>query len=159
MEQISQSNFEESQGILWNAKEEILDENLKKATEIFLHLSDELGSGDLYNILDKIWELTRFEPEIQKFIYDIEGFEFLAKDVTRALDRESKIKRYHLDKKMHHGGRPSEIKHYHHHYKLLKNGGESYIFNDLSHLMSDAKQKLSRTSFWRLKKEINNLKV
>jgi hypothetical protein len=155
MENIPQTNLKESQGILWNAKEEIPNEDLKKATEVFLHLSDEYKPKDLYKILVKIWELAKFEPENQKLVYDIEGFEFLAEDVMRALDRESKIKRYHLDKTRYHGGRPSEIKQYLHHYKLLKNGGESYIFNDLSHLMIDAKQKLSRTSFWRFKKEIN----
>lgn len=144
----SQDNL--SQEIL-EVREKLKDKQSKDLIMRIIQNIEHLGVENLNKILDKILELNQFEGDSLKTIYDIEGFEFDTEDVLRALNREYKIKRFYLDKTMHHGGRPPEVEPYVRLWKHFKDNDDQDMCDNVRY---DAEIKLSRTSFWRFKKEV-----
>lgn len=152
--EIKQGRKDYSLGLLWECKEEMTHIPTKKSVECLISLINEYKPIDVFEIIEMIHEL-KYMVESNNYCYD-ENLSFDLSDVKRAIEREYKLKKSKTDSSIYKGGRPSKIKEYLAEYMWLKEG-HTFAFKDEGEFFNVAKNDLSRTSFWRLQKEIKQL--
>ena len=149
-----QNRKDEALGELWNCKEEIKHRATKKSVEHLIRLLEEYKPIDVVEILDLIHDL-KFKVESNNYCND-EELKFDLDDVKKSIEREWKIKKSKSSNITYKGGRPSIINEYIREYVYLKEG-HTFTYNNETEFWNIAKFRLSRTSYWRLRKKIEEL--
>jgi len=147
-----QNRKDKALGELWNCKEELEHNAIKQSVGLLISLMDNYKPVDVLEVMRMLEDL-RFEVDNYNFCYNTK-LKFDLGDVKRALNREMKIKKSKIDWESYKGGRPSIIREWVGKYQYLKEGYH-FEFKDEKEFWNVAKLRLSRTTFWRLRKKLS----